>query len=839
MLKNSYHKDMTTEGSPGPGPEQQAAVQGTLARISALHKAPNLEVEELLGQFEQLDLLGVTGHPAIAAALRVEGQIPEVANRVRSDLETERFQRLGVLLGVEEPPVVVPEAEDGEMAGLREEAKGLADQAIQRGLTPREVYERFVPVENLSMLSLSQLKERAESLTSEQLSQIPPYKLIRMIDDGLLTVRQVANLPKDQEADRLNEHYAGEKASLEQDLIDRNISIQYLPRMTVAALRVLYGVEAQRLPNDLDDRINPDLVLQSLNNLERQWQNYKRRTGKFLVGGLAKIRTSAPVLSQDQIVQIRRTMDVASIAKSLYKVWTNDSTLSSFEDDLVRKGKLELSPDEMEWMKGMVASAPGTSPLLEKYVRKLRETEAAKATHQADVVESEKPSLENLFAQYRQVWQVLRDSNLPFGVRQDNRQFLSSLEKQIADAIGLEILGIVLDTPRSEEAARQLHGIEYDLVYAILKLPDEGIESKLFSHSSSLQASCRKVRDTYRALSHYFTTVDEHKQARDRLSQAWEGFLAEISSQKGVDRYGTEQRLDAEYVNSEQEFVSLLKDAASTEELSGAFRKWKRVAHHVSGGKVDIYKASISVLLNVLQRAGVNLEPALSEKIEALNKFGIQLEPAGEPEVEKRVVEVSPIDLLRAGYSPVVGELREMLEGITSEQAASLVRSYPWTALEFNESLSATPEVRGTIIRWLMGLTPDRIEPYLRQNPLSVLNMAGWMLERHDLQPVTRNMITDTIAYLSPDTIAGELNKKPMAVFDMKAETAFGPYLTVPSANRIKTHMGSITPDQAKRYFEANPKAILSFDAGMLPYYTPEVQAVIKEEAGKITYVRT
>ncbi len=126
MLKSSYHKDMTTEGSPGFGPEQQAAIQSTLARISGLHKAPDLEVGELLGQFEQLDLIGATAHPAIASALRAEGKIPEVADRVRSDLEIARstggseaitrFERLGALMGVE--PLVAQPAASAPIEGL-------------------------------------------------------------------------------------------------------------------------------------------------------------------------------------------------------------------------------------------------------------------------------------------------------------------------------------------------------------------------------------------------------------------------------------------------------------------------------------------------------------------------------------------------------------------------------------------------------------------------------------------------------------------------------------------------------------------------------------------------
>ncbi len=187
-----------------------------------------------------------------------------------------------------------------------------------------------------------------------------------------MTVRQIAQLPEDPEADRLNEHYAERAVSLEQDVGAGRINIQYLPRMTVAALRVLYRAEAQRLPNQVDDRINPEGVLQGMNVLERQWQEYRKKTGGVF-GRLS--RAHKPVLSQDQIIQIRRMVDVGNVAREIYERETRANGLSYMEDSLAGNNNLELRPDELESLKNNLAKDPDSFPLLGNYLREIRAVE--------------------------------------------------------------------------------------------------------------------------------------------------------------------------------------------------------------------------------------------------------------------------------------------------------------------------------------------------------------------------------------------------------------------------------------------------------------------------------
>lgn len=219
--------------------------------------------------------------------------------------------------------------------------------------------------------------------------------------------------------------------------------------------------------------------------------------------------------------------------------------------------------------------------------------------------------------------------------------------------------------------------------------------------------------------------------------------------------------------------------------------------------------------------------------------------PAHEDETgEKREVLVGVEDLLEAGYSPVVRDLTEMLQGLTVEQVANITTGYPLRALKFHGQLPTTPEVRSVIIRCLRELQPIEVESYLSsfRSPISILTTAGWMLDRHDLNPETQAVIVQALRALTPEIARPILRTFDLwAAFNIKEDTIFGPnsHLPKPTAEAVRQFMTDFTPEKARQYLQKNPKAILTLDARMLPYFSPKVQEVIQEEAAKITFKLT
>ncbi len=140
---------------------------------------------------EALDEKGAMAVPDLQGYLRDIGKRPEVwqgafdrlteAEDRDSSEEIQRGLHLAELLGLEEIPEAAgyvaglrqkygppaepagSEAEDTELAGLRDEAKALAAQVLKReGTTPLQVFDLLVPeeqvgVEDISLLAFSQL----------------------------------------------------------------------------------------------------------------------------------------------------------------------------------------------------------------------------------------------------------------------------------------------------------------------------------------------------------------------------------------------------------------------------------------------------------------------------------------------------------------------------------------------------------------------------------------------------------------------------------------------------------------------------------------------------------
>lgn len=674
------------------------------------------DIPEFLIGVDVLDQRGAVEVPELREFLRDLGKEPKVWEGAFNALtqaedkgnveEIQRGLRVAELLGIEEVPEVagyigdlrtkysqpaaaqvapeVPEPEDGEMVRLQDEVLATAKElAGRKGVDPDGVLrahlpaEARVPAEDLSMLSLSQLRERAAFLTPDQLSQIPPFKLSELIMGGNLTVRQVANLPEDPEAGRLLDHYSQAalarydiRAVLDEDIKTGKIPLKDLPRMALAALRVGYRAAAKGFPSQLNETVVPAAVREGMTTLARQWQDYDKRRGRFLIGGLAGT-ARPPAVSKDEIARVGRLLvDVGFTAMATYEYQIKADKLLARENTLAERDSLELRPDELESLERNISKDPESFPLLAEYVRGLKEAEAAKPPAAAQETPAEQSTLGNLFAQLRALFQEAKARRVG-PLESQTRPIIQALESQIADGLRPELTAVALDLRNEKEIGRLLENKDWGIANAVRELRNPDFAQRLFPDSPELQAS-------YQAL------VWTAGTGRDL-----QNFLEVVSRQVGWDREQMFRLVTVTSAWSRDFHERLLDPAVPAADLANVYVEYQKAALADRRSRNEYIQRTFGFLVAAIQKAGLPLHPSVNTAIQELKDAGMKI-PYLEPE---------------ASASPKQ-DIPDWLEGPDTESSESV-----------NEAMDGELAGEFQRIAGETDITPERLEE-LRQRYL-------------------------------------------------------------------------------------------------------------------------
>lgn len=335
----------------------------------------SMDILQLLSDIQRLEEMGVADRVK-DFIITPFGKNPAVGrtllNRIQDDDQRQEPEvvfkdiRLAYLLGLGEIPqvavVLSKLAEKYEPPGRTGITPAQAERETQARLAEvraelQEVQEKEAG-EDVPRLSLEQLQERAHSLTPEQLSQVPPFKLALLIQDGHLTGGQILSLPID--------------STTEQAMKDFQV-------------QEIYQLAAKINPAVLTEKINISQITDMMNGLLEKWKAYQNAGKRPVWGGLIRLVSKAPTnISEWELTnKLKLIKDlneaVTTYSNNVHAPWlirlenkvARGETLA--DDDLGGKKHGWSYGGEGKWpdLKKSVASAIDTFPLLADYLQQL------------------------------------------------------------------------------------------------------------------------------------------------------------------------------------------------------------------------------------------------------------------------------------------------------------------------------------------------------------------------------------------------------------------------------------------------------------------------------------